>query len=296
MYIETADGPKLPWELEEDPDSDGPAQAKTCVAAPVIGVVQPQQSPDVVCDHEQLTKPKADLDPGLVALAERGNVVVLHQRIASGCDPDVFAFEYGLYPGSFRMYCNDRTPLTAAAAAGEASAVALLLDARANVNVVCRCSTSSGFYNSWTALDCATTGSTIPCERDPERRKQPRHASVQKLLLAAGALPSSELPEPPAMSTYGNRPEIGERPNPCLDHHGEPLRPPHLFDQAEEEARKRAPGAPKFSSSRGGSSGCPMSSIGLLGATSSQKESGGCGAGERVYSGGCGVNTVSRAP
>lgn len=57
--------------------------------------------------------------------------------------------------------CRAATPLSAPCGAAQASAVELLLESRADPNVVCCASTSSGAYNFWTALDCARTGDVL---------------------------------------------------------------------------------------------------------------------------------------
>lgn len=315
MIIDTPDGPKFEWEvdaetvavalaatesaalaseqragerrLERERVAREAEEVATATATSKSGIGELTSSRKGERQTGQCTGPAVAqaADPSLVPMAQRGNAEGLRERLATGCTPNVFAFEFDLYPGSKRMFCNDWTPLTAAAAAGEAAAVAALLAARADPDVLCCSSTSSGLYKCWTALDCARTGGTVPFERDHAKHEQPRHPAVEALLLEAGARPSSALPEPRAVNTYGLPREVGQRQNPCLDPAtGMPLRPEHLYDPEEEEERKRVPGAPKLG--RGGS-GCPMTSIGMdiadLEARRAQA------ARDRVYTGGCSV-------
>ncbi|CAL1142199.1 unnamed protein product [Cladocopium goreaui] len=251
-YVVSPDG-KLPWELEESSTKvEGYKAAPAVQDAPRTGGL------------------------ALVQAAERGSVEEL-QRLLPGANPNLLAAELRLYQGSFRMFSTDWTPLTAATFAGKEDAVKVLLEASADVNEVCCCCTSSGPYSFWTALDIARAGETLPCERDPQKQKQPRHPTIEKLLLSFGAKPGSKLPEPPGMNTYGALAEENQRQNPCLDEHtGFPLRPSHLYSEEEELQRQQAPGAPKFSSHRGGG-GCPMTSMGML--ATSQPEGG-----PRIYS------------
>lgn len=200
------------------------------------------------------------IEPGIVALAQFGDTSALRERLEAGCNPNVLAFEFDFHPGSKLMFCNDWTPLSAAAAAGEVATTEILLEARADPNVTCCTCSSSGIFKYWTALDCAKTGDPIPFDRDPAKDQQPRHPAVEKLLLSAGAKSGSELPEPVDVNTYGNLASAGLRPNPCLTEEGLPMRPPHLYDEAEEAWRMAHPGAPKYGRSSGGR-GCPMTSM-----------------------------------
>lgn len=300
MIIDTPDGPKFEWELEHNL---GPDESAVAASAPdasagvadhqiankekaVAQFEQKQRAMESTLPIRSAVAPSA-IDPSIVALAQNGEVECLRKRLRAGCIPDVFAFEYDLYPGGSRMYCNDWTPLTAAAAAGQLAAVLLLLETRASVNILCCASTSSGAYRSWTALDCARTGDAIPFERDPARASQPKHAEVEQLLLAAGGLPSSALPEPRPLNTYGYPPAEGQRPNPCLDSQGLPLKPAHLYDEAQEELRRRHPGMPRLRRTAGGG-GCPTTSLGLpLGPLVASGPGAAATRKDRVYSGGC---------
>uniref|UniRef100_A0A7S4Q4P1 Uncharacterized protein n=1 Tax=Alexandrium monilatum TaxID=311494 RepID=A0A7S4Q4P1_9DINO len=274
MIIDTPEGPKFEWEVDEETlaaaiaemsASQEEAREKMAArkAATEAARAQLEQQAAEKRALSALEKAQARpsiVDPGIVALAERGDVERLAERLQAGCCPDVIAFEFDLYPGGARMFCNDWTPLAAAAAAGHAAVVGLLLEARADPDVVCCASTSSGLYRGWSALDCARTGDAMPCERDPQRDKQPRHPEVERLLLAAGARPASALPEAPRVNTYGYKPGEAPRPNPCLNEQGQPVRPAHLYDAAEEAERQRHPGQPKLGFGTGGS-GCPMTSM-----------------------------------
>lgn len=269
MIIDTPDGPKFEWEVDDDTRAASIAATAAAAEASKERVAARQREKDEK-DHSKVTvsatkvsTEPAIVDPSLVELAAQGHVAALRARLDSGCTPDVVAFAYDLYPGSVRMYCNDWMPLTAAAAAGHSAVVEILLAALADVNAVCCTTTSSGTYKHWTALDCARTGETIPFERDAMRHLQPRHPEVEQRLLSAGAQPSSKLPEPVEVNTYGTLPEAGQRPNPCLDEsNGLPVRPLHLYDCEVEEKRKQAPGAPKLGRMSGGG-GCPMTSMGM---------------------------------
>ena len=263
-YVLTDDGPKLPWELDEMPATTAMAGYK----AEQVNSAAPVR-----------TGLKDSL--ALLRAAEQGDVEKVQRSVAEGCEVNIYASELRLYPGSLRMFSTDWTPLTAAVFAGKEAAVKALLAASANVNEVCCCCTSSGPYSFWTALDIARAGETLPSERDPQKDKQPRHPNIEKLLLTAGAKPGSKLPEPLGMNTYGLVAEASQRQNPCLDEiSGFPLRPSHLYSEEDELARQSAPGAPKFSSHRGGG-GCPMTSMGML-ATNPQTETG-----QRIYSAVC---------
>lgn len=248
MIVDTPDGPKFEWEVDE-------ASLAAALAATAAAAEQSQARADA--RKRQAASKSGVVD--LVGLAQRGDVESVKELLSAGCTADVVAFELDLFPGSKRMFCNDWTPLTMAAAIGDGAMVAALLEARACVNAQCRSTTSSGSFRYWTALDCARTGGAIPFERDPDKAQQPRHPLAERLLLEAGALPSSALPEPAEVNTFGRPAEAGQRANPCLDAAGKPLRPEHLYDKDEEEERRRVPGAPMLG--RGGS-GCPTTSIG----------------------------------
>merc|ERR1712046_387596 len=122
------------------------------------------------------------IDPTIVVLAQNGEASALQERLHQRCNPNVLAFEYGRHGA--RVYCNDWTPLTAAVVAGNVDIVRLLISANADANVLCCVTNASGSYSSWSALDCARTGETIPFERDPLKHLQPRHPEIEKCLLA----------------------------------------------------------------------------------------------------------------
>ncbi|CAE7236778.1 cpr-5 [Symbiodinium natans] len=288
MFVITDDGPKLPWELDEDGHAGSkPAQveAQDRSGAPS----SPPGGPARTLGHRETGSPSEEprrLDASLMPLAEKGDSEALDAQLRQGCEVNIFVSEFRFYPGSFRMYGTDWTPLTAAVAGGHLEAARVLLEVRADVNVVCCCCTASGPYSFWTALDIARTGDAVPYERDPEKQKQPRHPEIEKLLLAACAKPSSKLPEPPRMNTYGNPAEKGERKNPCLDEQGFPLRPEHLYTEEVLELIG-PPGAPKFSNRSGGGGGCPMSSMGMFGIGTSVD-------GSRIYTGEASWTKVER--
>mmetsp|Transcript_99499 Transcript_99499/g.252788 ORF Transcript_99499/g.252788 Transcript_99499/m.252788 type:complete len:281 (+) Transcript_99499:49-891(+) len=258
MIIDTPDGPKFEWEVDAETLAVGLAATEAAAAA--SGERAEARRRAKIAESES----SVVLDVGLVTLVQMGDLPAVRERLVAGCTPNVIAFEFDLFPGSKRMFCNDWTPLTMASACGDVDVVQELLEARASTDFVCCSSTSSGMYRFWTALDCARTGDTVPFERDPLRHEQPRHPEVERALLAAGARASCELSEPTEVNTFGRAPEAGQRPNPCLDAGGTPTRPEHLYDPAEEEERRRVPGAPMLG--RGGS-GCPTTSMGLDPAT-----------------------------
>merc|ERR1712118_648741 len=65
------------------------------------------------------------------------------------------------------MNCLEWTPLAAAAAAGELDAVNVLLQGRADPNLVCRCCAYGYTLRHYSPLDCARTGGAWPTEQNP---------------------------------------------------------------------------------------------------------------------------------
>lgn len=190
----------------------------------------------------------------VVLLAQLGDVDGLLLRCDKGYNVNAISHEFALYTGSAsEAYCDEWTPLTAAAAHGRFEAIKLLLEKKANVNHVCVRAACSGPTRFYTALDAARTGG--PCAFDGETARtwqtwrasgasppkgppasglpskaaesqrclaRAKHPAVEQVLLKAGARPAASLAQP-TMNRIGYQAKGGQRQNPCLDWQGLPI-------------------------------------------------------------------------